>query len=104
MAGKQKSTALQPDASGLPDENPAIGPLKIQRRKQVQLILSPGTPDQAALRSVIHEWLVPILVHQFFSELGIEFTEGQKQGNSRKSNYPTPGKGARGKTRVIKAI
>ena len=104
MTRKRKSTALQPDVSGLPDGNPAIGPLKVQRRKQVQLILSQGTPDHDALRSVIHEWLVPMLVHQFISEFGIEVTEERKQANFRKPDYPAPGKGARDKTRVIKAI
>ena len=71
MTRKRKSTALQPDVPGLPEKEPAIDSQKVQRRKKVQLILAPGTPDQNALRSVVREWLVPMLVREFLAERGI---------------------------------
>ena len=40
--------------------------------RDLRVTLSPGEPDLAALTSVVTEWLVPLLVQQFFNQHDVD--------------------------------
>jgi hypothetical protein len=80
MSRKRKSRVSQVGASDRSGDNTRPGEQTVRRRKEVQqLILSPGIPDQDRLRSVVREWLVPLLVRQFLSDRGIELPTAQNK-------------------------
>jgi hypothetical protein len=71
-----------------------------RRRGETPVIIAPGDPDQEALRSVIREWLVPLLVRQFLAVHGVEAPPGQNRSELSKTAYRTHLQGARGAGRV----
>jgi hypothetical protein len=100
MSRKQKSGMSQPGASVRSGNNTCLVEKTVRRRKKVQLILTPGIPDQDGLRSVVREWLVPMLVQDFLRERGIERMSPNKANKNHKTNYGMPWQGARATTRV----
>jgi hypothetical protein len=79
MSRKQESRLSQPGSRGHLSDYTRPSEQTVRWRKEVPLILSPGTPDHDALRSVVREWLVPMLVRQFLSDRGIELPEGKNK-------------------------
>jgi len=45
---------------------------KVAAQRETKLVLPDGEPNLDALRSVTHDWLVPLLVEKFLREQGIE--------------------------------
>lgn len=75
-----------------------------QGRRAVRLIITEGSPDDEALRSVVDDWLVPLLVEQFFAERGLEAPQPRNRSAFLKPVYRTPVQGARAEKRVDKSL
>ncbi|HLH35290.1 MAG TPA: hypothetical protein VKX41_11485 [Alloacidobacterium sp.] len=86
MKRQRDAGVSQAEMSSLSGDDRPLVKQRSQWRKEVQLILSPGMPDQDGLRSVVREWLVPLLVRQYLAERGIELSQGQ---NKVISNNPS---------------
>lgn len=73
-------------------------------RRATNLTIEPGEPDQTSLRSVVREWLAPLMVRQFLVERGIGDPQELYQSNSMNSVFRIAMQGACDKKRVSKSI
>lgn len=69
-------------------------------RRAVQLIIDTLGPDHESLVTAAKDWLVPLLIEQFFAERGLELPQSSNRGKSFPSNYRMPVQGAREQNRV----
>jgi hypothetical protein len=59
------------------------------RRGETKLELPVGEPDLEALRSLTHEWLVPLLVEKFLLEQGVGLRARPNASPPQKANFKT---------------
>jgi len=73
-----------------------------RRQRDTPVIIASGQSDPAALKSVIREWLVPLLVRQFLAERGVGTPQDQTRSEFAKSDYRKPLQEARDRSRAGK--
>lgn len=84
--------------------SPAIGSGAANGKRAVAVAVASGTPDRDALKSVIRDWIVPLMVKQFLVAHGIEPPQIRNLNKIMKSSYRTSLQGAREGDRVNKTL
>jgi hypothetical protein len=96
-----KLNGRQTVTKGTRNDRPTL-PKTNRIRKEVQLIVPTGIPDQDALLSVVREWLSPLMVQQFIREREIDPLRNEVM--SRKSSTAPFAKEHAAKNRVTEKI
>jgi hypothetical protein len=63
--GNHELKVISATQQGISEPDHKVAPT---RRQQSDLVVEPGQPDSESVRSLIREWLVPLLVTEFLAE------------------------------------
>jgi len=93
----QVSKKMVNGSSRIPTSQPSVDRRRMGKgmRGDLMVTVGPGEPDPVALKSVVTEWLVPLLVQQFFDQHEVD-----REVSSKKSSIELRGKEGAANSRI----